>query len=346
MICKTIVRSTAGLAVALLCAPPAAHAAVWGRVIEAGFASRFTLNIGDASPIEGGVQETERPLDEHRDTTNVQGPESFTFDELGLSESETTFGLSFEHQWKWVTFFLNATYMEASANGIAPRDLFIGVKDVRFDGVDFNYQRVPAGTAYTSDIDLLTADFRLAITPVTFAPGGPVEFVPWIVLGLYTLGGQFDVDAGPALGVEEYENPPRLYVVGGSSEGEAAALAPEIGVGGELLFRVGERARLTLQGSYVFVDVAASTSDLGVSSRNEKDIDLDFEGYDFRLYYEHPLNDRLKLLIGGEYRRIVVDALAEAKDRPAEEVVEVREKFNKNVDLEIETVTFNIGLRW
>lgn len=346
MIRQTLARTTAALAVALLCAPPAARAAEWGRVIEAGFASRFTLNIGDASPIEGGVQETERPLNDIRDQITPEAPESFTFDELGLSESESTFGLSFEHQWKWVTFFLNATYMEASANGVAPRDLFIGVKDVRFGGAEFNYQRVPAGTAYTSDIDLLAADFRFAITPVTFAPGGPVEFVPWIVLGLYTLGGQFDIDAGPALGVEEYENPPRLYVVGGTSEGEAAALAPEIGVGGELLFRVGEGSRLTLQGSYVFVDVSASTSDLGVSSRNEKDIDLDFEGYDLRLYYEHPLNDRLKLLVGGEYRRIVVDALSEAKDRPADEVVEIREKFNKNVDLEIETVTLNVGLRW
>jgi len=345
MVRNRLARSAAALALALVAAP-SVDAAVAGRIVEEGFRTRWTVNLGDASPIEGGVQETERPLNEVRDEITTEAPESFTFDELGLSESESTFGMSFEHQWKWVTLFVNATYMEASADGVAPRDLFIGVKDVRFAGVEYNYQRVPAGTAYSSDIDLLTADFRAAITPVTLHPGGDVQFVPWIVLGLYTLAGQFDIDAGPAQGVQEYENPPRLYVIGGTSEGEAAALAPEIGLGGELLFRVGEQSRLTLQGSYVFVDVSASTSDLGVSSRNEKDIDLDFEGYDLRLFYEHPLNPRLKLLVGGEYRRVVVDALSEAKDQTPEEVLERREKFNKNVDLEIETVTLNVGLRW
>lgn len=339
-------RLAACAVAALVLSPVAASAAVGGRAIEGDFKTRLTFNLGDKSPIEGGVQETERPLNDIREQITPEEAESFTFDELGLSESETTFGLSLERQWKWVTLFVNGTYMEASADGVAPRDLFIGVKDVRFGGVEYNYQRVPAGTAYSSDIDLLTASFRLAVTPVTLNPGGAAEFVPWIVVGLYTLGGQFDVDAGPAQGVQEYENPPRLYVVGGTSEGEAAAVAPEIGIGGELLLRVGEQARLTIQGTYAFIDVSGSTSDLGVSSRNEKDIDLDWKALDARVYYEFPLNDRLKLLVGGEYRRIEVDALAEAKDQTPEEILERREKFNKNVDMAIETVTFNVGLRW
>jgi hypothetical protein len=339
-------RLAACTAAALVLTPSTVSAAVAGRAIDEGFRSRLTFNLGDRSPIEGGVQETERPLNDIRDQITPEEAESFTFAELGLDESETTYGLSFEHQWKWVTLFVNGTYMEASADGSAPRDLFIGVKDARFDGVEYNYQRIPQGTAYASDIDLLTASFRTAITPVTLNPGGSVEFVPWIVLGLYTLAGQFDIDAGPALGIQEYENPPRLYVVGGTSEGEAAAFAPEIGAGGELLFRVGPRARLTLQGSYVFAQLSGSTSDLGVNSRNEKDIDLDYEALDARLYWEIPLNDRLKLLVGGEYRRVEVDALAEAKDRTPEETLERREKFNKNVDLAIETVTLSVGLRW
>jgi hypothetical protein len=339
-------RPLLAFALAAAVAPPAARAAVAGRVVEEGFRTRWTVNLGDASPIEGGVQETERPLNDIRDEETPEAPESFTFDELGLDESETTYGMSFEHQWKWVTLFLNGTYMEASAAGTAPRDLFVGVKDVRFAGVEYNYQRIPQGTAYQADIDLFTFDIRTAITPVTLNPGGEVQFVPWIVLGLQTLGGQFDIDAGPAQRVETYEFPPRLYVVGGTSEGEAAALAPEIGIGGELLFHVGERARLTLQSSYAFVDVSASTSDLGVSSRNEKDIDLDYTAYDARLFYEHPIGESINFLAGVEFRRFEVDALSEAKDRPADEVVELQEKFNKNVDLSIETVTLNVGLRW
>lgn len=340
------VRLLVRAAAALLLLPAAASAAVAGRAIEGDFKSRLTFNLGDRSPIEGGVQETERPLNDIREEITPEEAESFTFDELGLEESETTYGLTFEHQWKWVTLFVNGTYMEASANGRAPRDLFIGVKDARFGGVEYNYQRIPKDTAYASDIDLFTANFRTAITPVTLNPGGSVEFVPWIVIGLYTLAGQFDIDAGPALGVQQYEDPPRLYVVGGTSEGEAAAFAPEIGAGGELLFRVGEQARVTLQASYVFAELSGSTSDLGVNSRNEKDIDLDYEALEARLYWEIPMNERLKLLVGGEYRRVEVDALAEAKDQTPEEILVRREKFNKNVDLAIETVTFNVGLRW
>lgn len=340
------VRLLARAAVALFLVPAAASAAVAGRAIEGDFKTRLTFNLGDRSPIDGGVQETERPLNDIRDQITPEEAESFTFDELGLSESETTYGLSLERQWKWVTLFVNGTYMEASADGTAPRDLFIGVKEANFNGVEYNYQRIPKGTPYATDIDLLTAHFRLAVTPVTLNPGGSAELVPWVVVGLYTLGGQFDIDAGPALGVQQYEDPPRLYVVGGKSEGEAAAAAPEIGVGAELLLRLTDRARLTIQGTYAFVDVAGSTSDLGVESRNEKDIDLDYEALDARIYYEMPLNDRLKLLIGGEYRRVEVDALAEAKDQTPEEILERREKFNKNVDLAIETVTFNVGLRW
>ena len=323
----------------------AAAATAKGRVIDEDRRSRLTLFVGEPSPIEGGVQETERPLNQHRDEETPEAPESFTFDELGLSESDTTYGIHFEHQWRWVTMFVNSTWMEASATATAPRDLYLGVKDVRFQGQEFEYQRIPQGSTYEGALDLFATNFRLAVTPITLNAGGSAEFVPWVSVGLFVLAGTFEVDAGPALGVELYEFPPRQYVVGGSSEGEAAALAPEIGVGGELSVWLGQRARLVLQGNYGFSDVSASTSDLGVESRNEKDIDLSFDSLDARALVELPLGG-VNFLAGVEYRRAEIDALAEAKDRPVGEIIELQEKFNKNVDFSIESLVLSVGLRW
>lgn len=317
-----------------------------GRVIDEGRKTRWTLFAGGASPVEGGVQETERPLNDIREQETPEAPESFTFDELGLEESDTTYGLHFEHQWRWVTLFVNSTWMEASASATAPRDLFVGVKEVRFEGREFDYQRIPQGTTYDADLDLFTANFRLAVTPFTFNAGGAVEFVPWVSFGLFTLAGTFDLDAGPATGVELYEFPPRQYVVGGVSEGEAAALAPEFGIGGEVTFWLGERARLVVQGTYGFSDISASTSDLGVESRNEKDISLDFRSVDARALVEIRIGRRTHLLLGIEHRSAEIDALSEAKDRSVEEIFELQEKFNKNVDLSIDNTVVSVGLRW
>jgi hypothetical protein len=339
-------RIALALTVLPLFAPVAVDAAQWGRAVDPERKNRFTLHVGDRSPIVGSVEETDRPLDEHRDTTNVQGPESFSFEELGLAKSDTTYGLGFERQGKWVTFSLNATHLDAKASGVAPRDLFIGVKGVRFDGREYDYQQIPAGTPYVGEIDLVAGHLRFAITPVTLNPGGAVQFVPWVSLGLFLLAGQFDIDAGPAQGVILYESPPREYVVGGRSRGEAGALSPEIGLGGELAMQLTERSRLVLQGTYGWADFSASTSDLGVSSRNEKDIDMDYRALDGRLLLELPLGRSSNFLVGVEYRKVDIEALAEAKDRPVEEVVEIREKFNKIVNLELETVVLTVGFRW
>lgn len=317
-----------------------------GRVIEPDSRWRLTFNVGARSPIEGRVEETVRPFDDVREEGDPQAPESFSFDELGLSESDSTYGLSLEYQWKWVTLFIDSTFMEATATGSAPRDLFLGVKEIRFGGQTYEYQQIPEGSAYEGFLDMLIINARTAFTPVTLNAGGNAEFVPWVFVGLFTLAGQFDIDAGPALGVIPYENPPRNYVIGGSSDGDAVAATPEIGLGGELTFRTGERSRLTFQGNVGFLELSASTGDFGISSRNEKDIDLDYTTYDARVYYEFPMTDGADFLVGLRYYYVDIDALSEAQDRTPEEIAELREKFNKQVDFHVDTLVLSVGFRW
>ncbi|MDX1645074.1 MAG: hypothetical protein R3244_12025 [Thermoanaerobaculia bacterium] len=315
-----------------------------GRKVEKGKRMRLMVSVGEGSPIEGGVEETFRPVNELRE--NPDSPESYTFAELGLDESDETLGLKLEYQWKWVTLFIDGTYLDATATMAAPDDLFIGVEEVFFEGQKFEYQQIPQGTVYDGEIDLLALNTRFGITPWHVNAGGNTEFVPWFVVGLFTLAGQFEVDAGPAQGVILYEFPPREYVVGGRSEGEAAAVAPEIGLGGEVTWRLGERARLTWQSNYTLFEFAGSTSDFGVSSRNEKDIDLDYKAFDTELFFELPMGNRSHFVAGIEFRRVEIDALSEAQDRAVEEVLERREKFNKDIDFSIESVLVNVGLRW
>jgi hypothetical protein len=132
-----------------------------GRYLEPDSRWRLSFNIGDRTPITGGVQETFRPFDEFREQGTPQAPESFTFEELGLSESQSTYGLSLEYQWKWVTLFVDATYMDANVSGVAPRDLFIGVNNIRFEGQNYQYQAVLEGTPYEGTIDLLAMNSRV-----------------------------------------------------------------------------------------------------------------------------------------------------------------------------------------
>ncbi len=330
------------ITVAICAAPPAT--AEKGRAYEEGRRLRLSISIGDRTPISGSVVETSRPINELRE--NPDPPESFTFEELGLTESDTTYGLSLEYQWKWVTLFVDATYLEASVTAEAPRDLFIGVEKVSFGGQEYEYQVIPRGLAYTGDMDLLALNIRGAFTPVTVNPGGTTEFVPWVLLGLFNLGGRIDLDAGPATGIEQYENPPRTYVRGGKSEGEAAAFAPEIGLGGEIKFRLSERARLGFIGNYSIFKFKGSTGDLGVSSRREKDVDADYAAIDAKVFYEMPLGSGTNLVIGLAYRQVEIDASSKATPKSEEEILELREKFDKDITLEVETVLFSVGVRW
>ena len=124
------------------------------------------------------------------------------------------------------------------------------------------------------------------------------------------------------------------------------ALAPEVGIGGELKFRTGERSRLVFQSNYSIFQFSGSTGDLGVSARNEKDIELDYSAIDFRVSYELPMSERVNFVVGAQFRSVDVSGSVTAEARSPEDVVELREKFNKNLDFKIETLVVNLGLRF
>ncbi len=339
----------AAIALVILAAP--ALAVTRGRAFDPEKRFRLNATFGQVAPIDGFVQETTRPIFEITgQTERNSSAESYSFDEIGLEESDTTYGLALEYMWKYVTLQFDGSFATFTAQGTAFRDFFIGVQEVRFAGQPYEYQVILEGTPYTADLDAALLGLRAQITPVTFNAGGAVQMVPWAQVGLFGFTGQMEVAAGPALGVQLYENPARQYVQNGRSTGDVVAFVPEVGIGGELRFRLGRPGNggpdLVLQAGYSIFEFEGSTGDLGISARNEKDVDVNYDSYEARALIEWPVSAGTSLVAGAELRTISADALSSAQQRSPEEVEALREKFDKNIDLEMTSVNAILGLRW
>jgi hypothetical protein len=322
-----------------------------GRWVEEEKRTSVRFFMGKIDSIEGTVDETTRRLftvtgqDDKQDNA-----ESYSFEDLGLRDSEMMYGLSLEHIWKYVTVQLEGGYVRAEASETANRDFFIGVDDITFNGRKYEYMQLPKGEKFDAELDAGLIAFRAQITPVTFNPGGAIQFVPWIHLGIFAMTGTFEVDAGPAQGVRQYENPPRDYVIGGHGEGDTSVYAPEIGAGGEIKLRLGTRhgqpISLAIQGTYAIFEFSGSNSDLGIASRNDKDLDVEYDTYNVRATLEFPVSARMDLLAGAEYKVVNAEADSEAKDRSLEDTLQRREKFDKHIELEMAFISGFIGVRW
>lgn len=306
----------------------------------------LSATVGQITDIRGGVRETTRRLFEVTgEFDRIKGQEDYDFNELGLSESDVMYGLSLEKNWRYVSLRFDAARLTAEANGVAQRDYFIGVDEIKFNGRTYEHQKLEGGEAYKATLDGYLANLAMDITPFTLNPRGIVQATPWMHVGVLGVVADFEVDAGPATGLQEYENPPRTYVVRGKGKGDQGAVSPELGVGGEVKIRFGARAALSLQGTYSIFDFSGNAGDLGVA-RADKDLDLDYDSYELRTQLEIPLSTGTDLLIGAAYRSVTVEADSKARERSLEETLARREKFDKHIELELTMLTGFVGLRW
>lgn len=337
----------------LLAAVASAHgeAIEPGRVFDADRANRLFLTLGQVSSIEGSVDETTRRLfTVTGQDTKQDNAESYSFEELGLDGSDMTFGISYEHMWKFVTLRVDGAYVRAEAGGQAPRDLYIGVDGVNYRGQSLDYMVIPRGTTYQAEIESMVLGLRGQVTPFTINSGGALQIVPWLHFGLFSWAGSFDVDAGETSGVIQYENPPRNYAVGGDGSGTTAVFAPEIGFGGELKLRLAgppeAGLNLLLQGNYAIFEYDGTTDDLAISSRNNKDVTIDYTTYELRALLEIPFTEGMDLMLGLEYKNVSAEGDVQAQDISLEETLARREKFDKAIAFEMDMVNFLFGVRF
>lgn len=323
------------------------HAQVqWGRDLENRKTVSLGLSAGSVFGLDGEVQETTRPIEEVGGRTSGAPPENYSWKELGFDNSFTGVGLYLGKMWQFITLQGHLTYGSPSVRNEADRDYYIGVSEVRFDGVNYDYMVIPEGSFYSGDIDVYSLDLGMLITPVSFGSADSVSFTPALHLGLLLFLADYEVRAGLAQEVTQYENPPRDYVVGGTGSGKTGLVIPSLGLGGEFSLSLTERVRMTVAGHGAFLEYKGSSSSLGASSRNEKMLDVDYKTFRVSAELEWKLNDRVNLLTGIQFQHWTGDAEVEAKDRPQDEILAMREKFDKNVTVEMSSVMALIGLRF
>lgn len=314
----------------------------------------FTISgsVGQITEIKGSVDETTRRVYDLLDLPEKQlDAESYDLNELGLTESEIIYGVNLEKQWRYITLRGDFAYLSAEANGVAKRDYFIGVDDIKFNGRSYEYMKLEDGESYKASLDGAMIALRTQITPFTIAPENIVSFTPWIHLGLQVIAGTFEVESeSPASRIQVYENPPREYVVGGKGEGDASVFAPELGAGGELRIYLGQTengpVELALQGTYAIFEYSGSSDSLGISSRNDKDLDVDYDMLELRAEFNYPLSTEVDLLLGAAYKLITADASSKAKIVSREEALTTREKFDKDINLELTMISAYAGFRF
>lgn len=317
-----------------------------GRNLDDRKTFSISLTVGSVFGLDGEVQETTRPIEEIGGPTSGAPPEDYSWKELGFDDSFATVGVSVEKIWNYITLQGSFLHGTPKVSSTADRDYYIGVGEVKFDGREYEYMVIPEGESYKGDIDIYAFDMRMLITPVSFGSSGTVQFTPWIHLGLFGFVGDYEIDAGPAQGVTQYENPPRDYVIGGKGTGVTGLLVPELGIGGEVRIPISDQVRLTLQAHAAFLKYKGSNSDFGVSSRNEKAVDVDYRTIGARALVEVELNERVNLIAGIEFQYWTGDAEVRAKDKDDEEVLALREKFDKDVTFEMSSLVGIVGLQF
>ncbi len=318
----------------------------WGRDLEDRKTFSIGFSVGSVFGLDGEVQETTRPIEEIGGRTYGAPPEDYSWDELGFDKNFTSFGILFEKMWTYITLKGHATYGRPEVSSTADRDYYIGVGEVRHEGRKYDYMVIPEGDRFSGEIEAYALDLRMLITPVSFGSAHSVQFTPWLHLGLFAFAANYEVDAGPSQGVTQYENPPRDYVVGGKGSGLTGLLIPEFGLGGELYIPITDRVRLSLQGHAAILQYDGSTRDFGISSRNEKAVKVDYRTFGARALMEIELNEDVDLIAGLEFQYWTGDAEVRAVDRPREEILAMREKFDKDVTFEMTSLMAILGLRF
>jgi len=315
-----------------------------GRAMEEGKTVSIRFKYGAIDSIDGDVRETKRAgADEV--TTEGRFLERYTFDELGLGDDYESFGLQAEKMWKYISLELDTVYAHVDSSAVARRDYAIGLESVSYRGEDYEYMLIPGGTRFDAEMDTYMIDAKMRITPAHLVlPNHAVAISPWLLLGVYGVWTDFSIDAGAPKGTTTYETDPFLYVIGGDGDGNGGAFLPSIGGGGEvrcLLFPMnGRYAEFAIQGDIAILDVVADTGDFGVSSRNEKVLDIDYTYYELRAQLELPLSEDVDLLLGASIKRVDTDAKIEAKHSE----VKTTEKYDKHADITIDMYSFFAGL--
>ncbi len=324
---------------ACLSSPVNAGAFRAGRYLEDNRDFGLRVGYGSVEEFEGLVEETTRKLyDVTGSYWKQDDAESFSLNDFGLDGPFPSFAVSMEKAWKYLTLQLDSTLLDLNASTVARRNYYIGVgDDIEFDGQSYDHMKIPKFTPFTVDMAGGTIEMHLAITPFTFMPADWFRVTPMLELGLFGFAGRYEIDAGPAQGVTQYQDPPVDFVVGGQASGVVGVGLPEGGGGLELRLGGDGAVNLVLQGHYTMMAYDGSTKYLTSSQHREKNVDMEHSNIRGRLLLEIPLRGSRSVVLGVQYQVVETEAFISSTATDPDEILEKQERFDKNVALYLES---------
>ena len=316
-----------------------------GRDIEEGRDFSVGITAGQITSFDAVVQETTRAYYSVVGRTESQlDAENYSLNDFDMDEGCVTLGLSMEKMWKFFTLQVDAAFMQPDTDTVARRNYYIEVGDVVYNGRSYDHMKIPEGTPFSVEATAGIIEIRGLFTLFTFRPTENVRLTPWIDLGIFGFGGDYDINAGPATGVVQYQTPLEDFVVGGQASGFGGLGLPEYGLGGEVRIGNARSMQLVLSGHYAMCEYEGSTGFLTTNDHRDKDIDLDHRNVRLRCSLEFPLKSSRALTVGIQYQSIESDALISSSATDPTVILARGERFDKEVHFEMESLQAMVGL--
>lgn len=316
-----------------------------GRIVDPDRDFEIRSVVGSVTEMQGFVQETTRAFYDATDQQFKQdSAERFDLSDFDMDGGFLAVGLATENRWKYFTLQFELLFMNPKTETVAQRNYYIAVDSVSFNGQELDNQQIPAGTPFKAEILGGLTQINGLFTPISIQTSESFRFTPWIGIGLFMFFGEYEIDAGEARGVVQYQFPPDNFVVGGKSDGYIGACLPELGIGGELLFGNDEGVNFAVQGHIATFQYEGSTSYFTTSSRRDKHADIDHVHGWLRASLEFPLESGRALSVGGKLDMIQSDVDIQSEPGSTEEIIARRERFDKRVNFEMTTATAFVGV--
>ncbi len=304
------------------------------------------IRAGVATEFKGLVQETRRVFyDVSGQSSKQADAETYGSDDFGMDGGYPIVGFGTEKNWRYTALQLEFGFMNPSIDTEAKRNYYLAVgEDIEYGGRTYDHLLIPEGTPFEADFEGGAIDLKFLITPLTMNFGPACRFTPNLNLGIFGFAGNYDIEAGPVRGVTTYQNPPEYFTIGGSASGFIGMGLPEAGLGGELRFGAPEGATLAIRGHYAVCQYDGSSSYVVSSSDREKDLDIEHVNIRARCELSMPLRSGRAVTLGVEYQKIASEGLISSAADGDEEILAARERFDKWVEFDMESLIGSIGL--
>ncbi len=339
-------RRSALCAAVLAFASDASGEATWGAATPTDRQASWTVSIGSVLDLSGTVDETFRAYYAATGQNSKQAlAESYDLKDFGIDPPYRTFGVHFARQWNWLALRWNLLYLDMSADARAKRNYYIGLGDkVSYQGRRYDHMKIPKGSDFSIDFAGGLTDLLLSVTPVTIGLSDGVDLVPSLDVGLVLIGGNYEIDAGPARGTAVYQNPPVDFVVGGDSSSLVGAGAPMIGLGAEL--RVGDPGYVQwiTRANAGFFTYDGGTKPFTSSSHREKNLDVTFITAALDTSVILPMDERTCLSLGARLQYLSLDGDITSREHDDAAIIAARERFDKAIDLRMILASVYAGL--